>query len=685
MNLPEAIPPAEAAKSSGSFKPNLPDRWQRIEDLFHDALDRPPESRAAWLDAACASDAALRAQVERLLRAHEREGDFPVALPALPVLPLRDDETGEIPAGAVIGHYQVLSLLGRGGMGAVYLAMHLGTRRYVALKVIAPQLMRQPEFVTRFRREAEAAGRLRHPNVVDVTDFGFAPLGAAEVAYLVMEYLDGCTLADILAEEHRLPLMWVVDILEQVCSAVDEAHQQGTIHRDLKPENIWLEPNRRGGYTVKVLDFGLAKLARSAVEEPAQSASAPGAAGSPAADDEAVTLRLPGEPSASGDGLTRLGSRMGTPLYMSPEQCRGEPLSPQSDLYSLGVVAYQMLSGRTPFAGGTEAVIQAQLETPPPPLREVSPKTPRKIAALVMSALAKTPAARPASASAFANALRAQAEGTGALIRRSFALYSEHFPAFIKISALSYLPAIVMALLQFGNDLLIHHQLMPAGAAPVARISFGLLDLLVNFLCGVAASGAIVPVVIQLIVAPLRPIRVRAAFAALRRRLRPFLSTSLIVTVLFFGGLLLFLLPGLAVAVLYTLYVPVVMVEDLKNWAALRRSQALVFRTPGAAILIAFVLFALPAAISALMGQSSVNLFQASPRLGPQFLNRLVTLTNLLTLPWIVILTVLLYLRTRQAGGETIRETLAQFETEDLPRRNWQRRMRERLPGFSRP
>ncbi|MDQ6652862.1 MAG: serine/threonine protein kinase, partial [Acidobacteriota bacterium] len=160
--------------------------------------------------------------------------------------------------------YRLERLLGRGGMGAVYLATHLGTERYVALKLITPQFMRNEEFVARFKREARAAGRLRHPNVVDVTDFGFAHASGEPVAYLVMEYLDGCTLGDVLTEEKRLPLEWVVDILEQVCSAVHEAHQQGIVHRDLKPDNIWLEPNRLGGYRVKVLDFGIAKLAEPA-------------------------------------------------------------------------------------------------------------------------------------------------------------------------------------------------------------------------------------------------------------------------------------------------------------------------------------------------------------------------------------------------------------------------------------
>src|SRR5687768_12930289 len=179
--------------------------------------------------------------------------------------------------------YRIERELGRGGMGTVYLATHVGTERPVAVKVISPQFMRRPEFVERFRREARAAGRLRHPNVVDVTDFGFTETQEGRVAYLVMEYLDGCTLGEILEEEKNLPVGWTLDILEQVCSAVHEAHNQGIIHRDLKPDNIWLEPNQRGGYTVKVLDFGIAKLEEhemaAADAGPAFSGAAPTLAG----------------------------------------------------------------------------------------------------------------------------------------------------------------------------------------------------------------------------------------------------------------------------------------------------------------------------------------------------------------------------------------------------------------------
>src|ERR1700737_4758482 len=205
--------------------------------------------------------------------------------------------------------YRLERLLGQGGMGAVYLATHLGTERYVALKLITPQFMRNEEFVERFKREARAAGRLRHPNVVDVTDFGFARTGKESVAYLVMEYLDGCTLSDVLAEETRLPLYWVVDILEQVCSAVHEAHQQGIVHRDLKPDNIWLEPSGLGGYRVKVLDFGIAKLAEVGVPV---SEAAP--------DRQSADVAPTGQPSPAPRAATAAAgaSEMETLIAVSP-------------------------------------------------------------------------------------------------------------------------------------------------------------------------------------------------------------------------------------------------------------------------------------------------------------------------------------------------------------------------------
>jgi serine/threonine protein kinase len=376
-------------------------------------------------------------------------------------------------------------------------------------------------------------------------DFGFATVTNGRVAYLVMEYLDGCTLGDVLAEEQRLPLDWVVDILEQVCSAVHEAHQQGIIHRDLKPDNIWLEPTRLGGYRVKVLDFGIAKLGEASVPMLSDDSAATIIDGftaianedapAPAGDSEKATLiqslpddgrtqhagggsgaavktavydsseeagtrifaaktgvhdapnltaKFAGEhdelhdsdgtllfdngthssgtrsahatTAEAGSALTRVGAIMGTPLYMSPEQCSGGQIDMRSDIYSLGVIAYQMLAGEPPFSGNTSTVMRAHREEPPTHLRERTTKIPKRVAGVVMSSLSKTPSERPATAFALASSLRGQAEGVGALYRRAFSLYSEYFPKFLKLSFLAHIPVIVTSILLCGMLILDH-------------------------------------------------------------------------------------------------------------------------------------------------------------------------------------------------------------------------------------
>ncbi|HZF37718.1 MAG TPA: ankyrin repeat domain-containing protein [Blastocatellia bacterium] len=251
------------------------------------------------------------------------------------------------------GKYRLEELCGRGGMGAVYRALHVGTGRRVAVKVIAPELAGNREFIERFRREAKTIGRLRHPNIVNVTDFGITGENEHTLAYLVMEHLEGVTLAAKLKDKRPLPLADALDILSQTCAAIDEAHRLGILHRDLKPENIWLEPVRDGGCNVKVLDFGIAQLHDLlAIEEPellpviGESSAAPTSQPQPFSvtpfsitEDETLRLNL------TLQQLTRMGAVMGTPKYMSPEQCRGEKLDNASDIYSLGVIAYQMLSG----------------------------------------------------------------------------------------------------------------------------------------------------------------------------------------------------------------------------------------------------------------------------------------------------------------------------------------------------
>jgi serine/threonine protein kinase len=629
------------------------------------------------------------------------------------------------------GKYLLERLLGQGGMGAVYLATHLGTDRYVALKLIAPQFMRNPEFVERFKREARAAGRLRHVNVVDVTDFGFSGEGPDRVAYLVMEYLDGCTLSDVLAEESRLPLYWVVDILEQVCSAVHEAHQQGILHRDLKPDNIWLEPNTLGGYRVKVLDFGIAKLAEvgttlpevlpdgarlteaptmiptmRAMASPAETSEAPSAqleaqtllqpvtTDEPnvthESDDGDRTLLFPagaqtGAPRATsagfdtsaGAGLTRVGAILGTPLYMSPEQCRGEHLDARSDVYSLGVIAYQMLSGAPPFTGDTSTVIKAHNETTPASLREHNRKLPKRVSRLVMSALAKDPAARPQSAIAFSNAMRANADGLGALYRHAFALYSEYFPKFLKLSLIAHIPVILVTLLSVAFQ--ITESRMSKAVQIALGIPLALFQVIAAFVTGSIIAAVTALIVTQLAVAPMKPVQLRPAFAILRRRLKPFLKTALSALWRIVLGYVLCIIPGVIMQIRYLLWGPVVLLEGLETKAALKRAVALARRSWRTIILAMLIQILVPAIVGAIVGGVMGLSTEKHPGLTIKVTARLSSLVNIFVLPLVAIVPALLYLKMRQLGGETIKDVMTQLEDVEGAPNKWQQRMRTRL------
>lgn len=674
--------------------------------------------------------------------------------------------------------YLIERELGKGGMGSVYSATHLGTGRPVAVKVIAPQFMRNDEFVERFKREAKAAGRLHHPNVVNVTDFGFARMGRDRVAYLVMEFLDGCTLAEVLEEESQLSITWVVDIIEQACSAVDSAHRQGIIHRDLKPDNIWLEPNRRGGYRVKVLDFGLAKLgdpmlpqaeasqsdgarspvspstprehshdstqasseprktqliegstrthaggseaatqlqpapslaeAQTLIQRKAEDSAAreplgeatqvlpvvPGEAAarlqhSPAPEEE-TTLMLPrntmeelrAAETAPADGLTRVGSILGTPLYMSPEQCRSEPLDARTDIYSLGVIAYQMLAGTPPFIGDMNEVMRQHLEAAPPPLKEKRKNIPKRLAKVVMSALAKNPAERPATAAGFASALRAQSEGTGALLRRAFALYSEHFPKFFRVSLLVMLPIITLSLLDLVNLFLRRQGVVPERASNVISVVISILNGFGSFIASSIIVGVTIRLVNQLFLAPLRPIDLRLAFAALRKRIRALMFTTLMVVV---GSILLLpllVVPGVIFYINSSLSAPVVMMENLKGRAALRRSKVLVSRARRTVIGIIAMQYLIPAFCSSIAAMVFASVFRGqegqklvigkSTGLTSQIL-------NVFLVPLISTFTALLYIKTRAAGGESLNEAFIQLQEEEQPSRKWEIRIRERM------
>jgi serine/threonine protein kinase len=571
--------------------------------------------------------------------------------------------------------YQIEQLLGKGGMGAVYRATHLGTKRTVAVKVIHPQLSAHDQFVARFRREAEAAGRLRHPNVVDVTDFGIAHTTNGPVAYLVMEYLDGCTLAEIVSEEGALPIAWVIDILEQVCAAVEEAHRAGIIHRDLKPDNIWLEPNGRGGYTVKVLDFGLVKLAGT--EDIGRGFTRINADLSEDVLEESATL-------IKAESLTAIGSVMGTPYYMSPEQCRGESLDKRSDIYSLGVVAYRLLTGETPFVGSPHQVIELHKTAEPPPIREKNRKLPRKMARIVMAALAKDPAERPQSAAGFAAALRASWEGPSHLLRQAFSLYSEHFPTFFKIALIGYAPFTLLAVLNVF-DVIDGSRLDQAQLVVLAVATFVTMVITLLF-AYFFVSAATVPVVLQLTIAPLRAVQIKTAVTALKRRWRVFALTSLLVLTLILLGSVLFVIPGLIAALVFGLYAPVAIMEQHGVRGTLRRSRILSRRALGTVLVITLVQFALPVLVwkAAVYTDFTLQFHDDwSPKQfgfnfsmsGPSALYQLL---NVFVTPLTAIMASLLYLKARKAGGESLRDASEQFEALDIPRSKWQQRMKSR-------
>jgi serine/threonine protein kinase len=448
------------------------ERWQKVEEIFHAAIAQPLVERANYLNQVCAEDLTLRQEIESLI-AFSEEAQDKGFLKDQVLKPQTSIWSIEALIGQIIDEkYRIEKLLGQGGMGAVYLATHLGTGRTVAIKIIAPQFMNQAEFVERFKREAEATGRLRHPNVINVTDFGFSSLRQDKLAYLVMEYLNGNTLSDLLKKQAKLPLDLVVDIVEQICLAVEEAHKIGIIHRDLKPDNIWLEPNGRGSYNVKVLDFGLAKLRDvpngfqnvqlpllerlNLIEERPNEVSLISMVKGQGLSTEEITLKQEDYQFNSGAKvthgnvdaktvpiwLTRVGMVLGTPLYMSPEQCHGRPLDNSSDVYSVGVMTYQMLTGETPFTGDFHQLIDKHTNMPPPLIKEKRKDLPDLVNNTVMSALAKNPIDRPKSMVAFATALKANAQTEISLIRQAISIYSSNFKNFLAMSALASLPSI---------------------------------------------------------------------------------------------------------------------------------------------------------------------------------------------------------------------------------------------------
>ena len=316
-----------------------PEHYRRIGQLFDEALELAPEDRKDFLNQASGDDAALRSEVEKLM-ANQVESEQFLSRPAIQVAAAQFAQTQ--PASVVgkqFGHYQVLSLLGAGGMGSVYLARDARLGRQVALKVLPPHLLHDAEHVRRFEQEARATSALNHPNILTVYDVGLHDGNP----YLVTELLEGAELRAQLppgSKASPLPVRKAIDYARQIAAGLAAAHEKGIIHRDLKPENLFVTKDGR----VKILDFGLAKL------QPPRNVSA-------------------SEDLATQKQITSPGALMGTVAYMSPEQVRGQELEPRSDIFSFGLILFEMLNGKRAFTGDSQvevmhSILKADLPEP---------------------------------------------------------------------------------------------------------------------------------------------------------------------------------------------------------------------------------------------------------------------------------------------------------------------------------
>src|SRR5207302_76721 len=376
-------------------------------------------------------------------------------------------------------------------------------------------------------------------------------------------------------------------------------------------------------------------------------------------------------------GLTRVGAILGTPLYMSPEQCHGESLDARSDIYSLGIIAYQMLAGAPPFKGDSSTVISAHTNDQPTPLRQHNGKLPKRVARQVMSALEKDPSARPQTAVAFASGLRANADGLGTLYRRAFSLYSEYFPQFLKLSLLAHIPMIIVTLMMVAL------RLFESRLSKLTTIAIGapivLLTIAAQFLTASIISGVTAIIVTQLAVAPMKPVKLRAAFDILRRRWKPFLKTGLRVSLRIILGWILLLVPGLIMSARYLLWAPVVLMEGLEKKAALKRARALASRSWRTIIIAMCIQLLVPAIVGAIIGAWTGASTHEKHGLRVRIASQVSGLINIFVLPLLSIVPALLYLKMRQFGGETLNDVMAQIENFEGTHSRWQQRMRTRL------
>jgi serine/threonine protein kinase len=342
-----------------------PERWQQISRIFKSAISLDPEARNAYVAGQCGSDDSLRAEVDKLIASHQQasEQDFIGGMAAEAAAPLLiiEDEVGPpqrtLSNEQQFGSYVILDPLGAGGMGEVYLARDTRLDRTVALKILPPDISGDKRRMQRFRQEAKVASSLNQPNILTVFEFG----EVGGLTFLATEFVDGETLRDHLRGKKKLKLVEILDINIQVLAALDAAHEANIVHRDIKPENVMI---RRRDHVVKVLDFGLAKVTEKKISK----------------DDES---------EAATAFKTAPGIIMGTINYMSPEQAQAGATDQRTDIWSTGVMLYEMVAGKMPFSGATSSHTIVQiLEKDPLPLTK---DVPAELERIVLKAMAKDP------------------------------------------------------------------------------------------------------------------------------------------------------------------------------------------------------------------------------------------------------------------------------------------------------
>jgi serine/threonine protein kinase len=349
-----------------------PELWKRVDEVLDGALELPSAERAAFVATACAGDQKLRDEVMSLLLAEQQAGSFMtgsamgVAARALAEENHRSDNPLTI--GDEIGKYRIERLLGAGGMGEVYLAHEANLNRKVALKILPAKFVVDPERVARFEREARVISALNHPNLITIYEIG----STADLHFIAMEFVEGKTLSELSHE--KLKLRDLLLIIAQAAEALIAAHQAGIVHRDIKPDNIMV---RADGY-VKVLDFGLAKL-----------------------------TEFEQEGSGQDQAQTQAGAVLGTLVYMSPEQATGETLDHRTDIWSLGVVLYELVTGAAPFKQEMRVeTVKAILQSDPDSVRDSNPSLPAELDHIIEKALEKNRELRYQTASDFRADLR---------------------------------------------------------------------------------------------------------------------------------------------------------------------------------------------------------------------------------------------------------------------------------------